>query len=81
MRINIDDFEEYISVYVCILCTVILRGRLRMCLVRSRRMWSSARLLRRKNISCLNTIIQALGAQDIEENTPHNIPYANHYTI
>ena len=28
-NINMADFEEYVALYVCILCTLILRRRLR----------------------------------------------------
>ena len=66
-NINMADFEEYVALYVCILCTLILRRRLRRLRVRSRRMWSRAWLQRRRTRSCYNTLLQELRAEDIDE--------------
>ena len=63
-NINMADFEEYVALYVCILCTLILRRRLRRLRVRPRRMWSRAWLQRRRTRSCYNTTARA---EDIDE--------------
>ena len=49
--------EEYVALYVCILCTLILRQRLLRLRVRPRRMWSRAWLQRRGTRSCYNTLL------------------------
>ena len=66
-NINMADFEEYVALYECILCTLILRRRLRRLRVRPRRMWSRAWLQRRRTRSCYNTLLQELRAEDIDE--------------
>ena len=66
-NINMADFEEYVALYVYILCTLILRRRLRRLRVRPRRMWSRAWLQRRRTRSCYNTLLQELRAEDIDE--------------
>ena len=66
-NINMADFEEYVALYVCILCTLILRRRLRRLRVRPRRMWSRAWLQRRRTRSCYNILLQELRAEDIDE--------------
>ena len=66
-NIYMADFEEYVALYVCILCTLILRRRLRRLRVRPRRMWSRAWLQRRRTRSCYNTLLQELRAEDIDE--------------
>ena len=63
-NINMADFEEYVALYECILCTLILRRRLRRLRVRPRRMWSRAWLQRRRTRSCYNTTARA---EDIDE--------------
>ena len=63
-NINMADFQEYVALYVCILCTLILRRRLRRLRVRPRRMWSRAWLQRRRTRSCYNTTARA---EDIDE--------------
>ena len=70
-NINMADFEEYVALYVCILCTLILRRRLRRLHVRPRRMWSRAWLQRRRTRSCYNTLLQELRAEDIDEYKNH----------
>ena len=65
-NIYMADFDEYVALYVCILCTLILRRRLRSLRVRPRRMWSRA-WLQRKTRSCYNTLLQELRAEDIDE--------------
>ena len=66
-NINMADFEECVALYVCILCTLILRRRLRRLRVRPRRMWSRAWLQRRRTRSCYNILLQELRAEDIDE--------------
>ena len=38
IKVKMDDFEKYISLYVCILCTAISRYRLRMRRIRPKSM-------------------------------------------
>ena len=66
-NIYMADFEECVALYVCILCTLILRRRLRRLRVRPRRMWSRAWLQRRRARSCYNTLLQELRVEDIDE--------------
>jgi hypothetical protein len=70
-NINMADFEENVALYVCILCTLILRRRLRRLHVRPRRMWSRAWLQRRRTRSCYNTLLQELRTEDIDEYKNH----------
>jgi hypothetical protein len=61
-NINMADFEEY----VCNLCTLILRRRLRG--LRVRRMWSRAWLqMRRTRSFYINTLLQELRAEDVDK--------------
>lgn len=61
------EFEEYMAVYVCILCAVILRRRMGRNRQRPRRIWCRSWLQRRRTRSCYNTLVQELEVEDTNE--------------